>query len=150
MHHLSLLLKPQVHLLNVNEQVGAVISKDDILNALTNNISTLEFSDLTFNTETVNPTVLLADIQGETTLIATFTTELEDDPDRTSNVDLASTTIEGIVEPGETFSFNDATGKRTVSAGYKVAHAIADGSELVDSVAGGVCQVASTFVFRTT
>ncbi len=53
-------------------------------------------------------------------------------------------TIEGIVEPGETFSFNEATGKRTVSSGYKVAHAIADGSELVDSVAGGVCQVAST------
>ncbi len=75
----------------MNEQVGAVISKDDILNALTNNISALEFNDLTFNTESVNPTVLLADIQGETTLLATFTTELEDDPDRTSNVDLAST-----------------------------------------------------------
>ncbi len=45
--------------------------------------------------------------------------------------------------PGETFSFNQTTGQRTLEKGYRMAAAIAGGAT-VDEVGGGVCQVSST------
>ena len=47
------------------------------------------------------------------------------------------------VLPGETFSFNQATGQRTAEKGYKPAAAIA-GGETFDEIGGGVCQTSST------
>ena len=43
----------------------------------------------------------------------------------------------------ETFSFNEATGQRTASKGYKEATAIAGGQN-VPEIGGGVCQTSST------
>ena len=45
--------------------------------------------------------------------------------------------------PGETFSFNQATGQRTTEKGYKSAGAIAAGQS-IEEVGGGICQVSST------
>jgi vancomycin resistance protein YoaR len=49
-----------------------------------------------------------------------------------------------IVMPGETFSFNETTGKRTVAAGFKEANVIVGGNRLEPGIAGGVCQVSGT------
>ena len=51
--------------------------------------------------------------------------------------------------PGETFSFNKMTGERTWDKGYRMAHIFetkpgAKEAEVVDGLAGGVCQVSST------
>ena len=63
---------------------------------------------------------------------------------RTTNIKLATDKINGtIVMPGETFSYNQTVGKRTIEAGYKEAGAYA-GGEVVQEVGGGICQVSST------
>lgn len=48
-----------------------------------------------------------------------------------------------IIEPGETFSFNDVVGPRVPERGYREAPAFME-RDLVTSVGGGICQVSST------
>lgn len=45
--------------------------------------------------------------------------------------------------PGETFSYNQTVGERTIAAGYKEAGAYA-GGKVVQDVGGGICQTSST------
>ena len=68
-------------------------------------------------------------------------------PPRTNNLELACAAIDGfILDPGQTFSFNDVLGERTPEKGYLPAGAYADG-ETVNQVGGGICQVASTLYY---
>lgn len=63
---------------------------------------------------------------------------------RATNVELAAGKIDGVIlNPGETFSYNDVVGKRTTAAGFKSAAAYA-GGKVVQEVGGGICQVSST------
>lgn len=63
---------------------------------------------------------------------------------RATNVELAASKINGIVlNPGESFSYNDAVGQRTTAAGFKSAGAYVNG-KVVNEVGGGICQVSST------
>jgi vancomycin resistance protein YoaR len=63
---------------------------------------------------------------------------------RKSNVALAASAINGkILNPGETFSYNETVGERTVEKGYKSAGAYVNG-EVVEEIGGGICQVSST------
>lgn len=63
---------------------------------------------------------------------------------RKNNVKKAIESFNGmIVEPGQTISFNETTGKRTEENGYKNAHIIV-GGVYVDGVGGGVCQASTT------
>ncbi len=67
-----------------------------------------------------------------------------DQRDRTHNLELGAAAIDGkVLMPGETFSFNETVGDRSVENGYRYATGIAAG-ELIDSVGGGICQVSST------
>lgn len=45
--------------------------------------------------------------------------------------------------PGQSFSYNQTVGKRTIAAGFKVAGVYANG-EVTEGVGGGICQVSST------
>lgn len=63
---------------------------------------------------------------------------------RTNNINLATNKINGtIILPGETFSYNQIVGKRTIAAGFKEAGAYVSG-KVVQEVGGGICQVSST------
>ncbi len=63
---------------------------------------------------------------------------------RSHNIDLAAKAIDSaVVFPGESFSFNEVVGMRTVDKGYKRAGVIVRG-ELSEGVGGGICQVSST------
>jgi len=63
---------------------------------------------------------------------------------RTTNISLASSKVDSVLlMPGQEFSFNNATGKITLAAGYKNAPVIVKG-ELQEGVGGGVCQVSTT------
>ncbi len=63
---------------------------------------------------------------------------------RTQNLSLATGKINGtVLMPGETFSYNQVVGKRTIDAGYKDAK-IYENGKVVDGLAGGICQVSST------
>ncbi len=60
------------------------------------------------------------------------------------NIRQASMALNGVVvEPGETFSFNEAVGPRTAERGYREAPAYME-RDLVTSIGGGICQVSST------
>lgn len=73
-----------------------------------------------------------------------YKTEYTDNENRNENLRLACSKLDGrILQPGEVLSYNEALGKRTREAGYKPAPAYS-GTELVDEVGGGICQVSST------
>ena len=63
---------------------------------------------------------------------------------RDVNLRLACEAINGLIlNPGQTFSYNDTLGQRTAEKGYKPANAYADG-QTVDVIGGSICQVSST------
>ena len=63
---------------------------------------------------------------------------------RSINIKLATDNISTVLlMPGETFSFNKHTGKRSKENGYKSAPVIMEG-EMEEDYGGGVCQVSST------
>ena len=77
-------------------------------------------------------------------LISAYTTQTTKDKNRNNNIQLSAQAISGrTVQPGEVFSFNEATGERTAAKGYKEAPAIS-GGQSKDEVGGGVCQTSST------
>lgn len=76
--------------------------------------------------------------------VSTFTTEHACCQPRVENIHRIADMIEGtVVEPGETFSVNDAVGERTRQKGFVPAPAIYEG-EYVDEVGGGISQFATT------
>lgn len=73
-----------------------------------------------------------------------YTTLLDRSAGRSQNVALSCQAINGlIVEPGEVFSFNEASGPRTAERGYKIAPVFV-GKKVVPGRGGGVCQTSST------
>ena len=63
---------------------------------------------------------------------------------RVNNIALAAQKINGrILNPGESFSYNNTVGQRTAAAGFKEAGAYLDG-KVVQEIGGGICQVSST------
>jgi vancomycin resistance protein YoaR len=64
---------------------------------------------------------------------------------RANNIALAAKLVDGtVVDPGETFSLNDAMGPRTANRGFDYAPVIAADNVLRQGVGGGVCQYATT------
>lgn len=93
--------------------------------------------------EFLHPEVNEADAWFQETL-GYYKTEHTDNDNRNENLRLACSMLDGkILQPGETLSYNEALGKRTKEAGYKPAPAYS-GTELVDDIGGGICQVSST------
>ena len=77
--------------------------------------------------------------------LSTFTTRYDaGNIDRTTNLSIACRKInEYVVQPGETFSYNKALGKRSVENGYKEAAIYANGG-VENGLGGGICQISST------
>lgn len=99
----------------------------------------------------IEPRVAANDLSGADVKIGTFTTRFNRGLiGRTRNLHVASATINGkVLMPGDTFSFNASTGERTWEKGYRMAHIFErkpgkSESEVVDGLAGGVCQVSTT------
>lgn len=77
--------------------------------------------------------------------LSTYTTNYDaSNINRNNNLMLAAEKLnDTIVNPGETFSYNQTIGERTISAGFKKANAYAGGNVVLD-VGGGICQLSST------
>lgn len=77
-------------------------------------------------------------------LVASFTTKYSKGQPRVTNIHRITTLLDGaVVEPGERFSLNQRGGKRTAKRGFVLAPSIGEG-EIVETVGGGVSQVATT------
>ncbi|MDR7386160.1 MAG: VanW family protein [Armatimonadota bacterium] len=76
--------------------------------------------------------------------VASFSTRVSPDPDRTHNIALAASRLRGVLLPtGSELSFNEVVGPRTKEAGFREAPVLVE-DELVPGDGGGVCQVSST------
>ena len=102
------------------------------------------YSTLYITPETVPAAVTRSALQSRLGMISTFTTETTSNANRNTNIRLSAEAIHGYrVNPGDSFSFNNATGQRTERKGYKPAAAIS-GGQTKDEIGGGVCQTSST------
>lgn len=71
-------------------------------------------------------------------------------PEKVHNIKLAASRLNGVVvRPGDTFSFNKELGPTTLKSGYQIGFGISVNNgemQTVPSVAGGICQVATTLL----
>lgn len=81
--------------------------------------------------------------------LSTFTINFgKADPGSAVNIRKSAEYLDGyLIAPGDTFSFNDALGKRTFDRGFVEAPAIV-GGKLVPDLGGGICLTSST-IFNT-
>ena len=127
------------------EESGLYIDADAIYNTVTELLD----SGVYQQTVQVEPQVILASVTKAELMssfgrISAFTTDTTNSANRNTNIRLAAEAINNrTVLPGETFSFNQATGQRTAEKGYKPASAIG-GGETFDEIGGGVCQTSTT------
>ena len=98
-----------------------------------------------------SPRLSAEDLAGRDVQLATYRTRYNAGLwGRTRNIHIAADVVDGMVlMPGQEFSFNRATGERTWDKGYRIAHIFetkpgASKAEVVDGLAGGVCQVSTT------
>lgn len=78
-------------------------------------------------------------------LLASYTTRYDaGNVNRSTNLSTACKKINNyVLQPGETFSYNQTLGKRTVENGFREAH-IFTSSGVEDGMGGGICQISST------
>ncbi len=94
----------------------------------------------------VEPTMTVEELQSVLfrDQLSSYSTAHTVNANRTTNLTLACQAIDGtIINPGEIFSFNSVVGERTAAKGYKSA-TVYVGTDSVEELGGGVCQVAST------
>ena len=102
-------------------------------------------------TKQTQPKINAADLEGRDVKLAQYRTSYNGGiAGRTTNIHVACRAVDGqVLMPGETLSFNGLTGERTFAKGYRMAHIFLrekgqTESQIVDGLAGGVCQVSST------
>lgn len=124
---------------------GRRIEAANIATALKNALNAKNYqAEIRLESTPVLPMVTSSDLRNRFTRLATFSTKTTSNEDRNNNIALAAQAISNTtLMPGETFSFNETTGQRTIEKGYRGAPAIYGGM-LIDDVGGGVCQVSST------
>ena len=82
-------------------------------------------------------------IQNEFGLIASSSSQTTSNNSRNHNIRITCEKINGLIlQPGETFSFNEFVGPRNESTGYEVAGVIENGQS-AQAYGGGICQVSS-------
>jgi len=126
------------------DQMGARLDGDELYNLIRDALDRKDYQAvISVSSTPLTPSVTRVELMNSFSLISSFTTETTNDANRNQNIILACQAVNRAVLPGETFSFNQATGQRTEQKGYLPAAAIAGGTT-VDEVGGGVCQVSST------
>ena len=96
--------------------------------------------------EIIQPSITRAALEETVKLRTSITTPIASSSpeNRNHNIRLSFSKFNGmILKPGQTFSFNDVVGPRTLSAGFAEALEYAYG-DLVTGVGGGVCQASTT------
>ena len=126
------------------DEEGVNLQVDESLN---NAINELEKGNTLINlvVEKIQPDVKEESLEKVDTILGTYSTKFDSSVSgRSHNVALAAkSTSDVILMPGESFSYNEHTGARTISNGYKNAPVIVQGV-VQEGVGGGVCQVSST------
>ena len=128
------------------ETVGRELDVDSIKQQVYDMVSRMESGTITLETTPLYPNYTAADLAKLTTLIGTHYTAISttSTENRNMNIERACDLINGtIINPGETFSFNEVVGARSKENGFYKATVYNYGKE-EEGYGGGVCQVSST------
>nr|WP_317332980.1 VanW family protein [uncultured Romboutsia sp.] len=125
----------------IGKELDISSTKESIYDAIKNK----DYKAIDLKVNIKDPKISTEDAKSVNTLLADFSTKFStSDSNRVTNIVLsAKATSDVLLMPGEEFSYNGLTGKRTKSNGYKDAPVIING-KLEQDVGGGVCQVSST------
>ncbi len=124
------------------QQLNVTAIREKILSLVQN----LESGDILLETETLYPSVTVADLAKTVELRGRAVTPISKNSsaDRTQNIRTAFSRINGMeLQNGKKFSFNSAVGRRTLENGFLPAVEYAYGSE-VWGIGGGTCQASTT------
>ncbi len=126
------------------EKAGTMVDADQLWAAAKAELDNKTYGTVQIQTQVVEPAVTAEELKNNTQLIARKVSIMKSDRNREENIRLACDAISGtVLLPGETFSFNDATGERTAKKGYQIAGVINNG-KTDNGLGGGVCQVSGT------
>ena len=129
----------------VDEQIGTTIDGEALFEEVTAGLEQWQ-NGVTIAVDPIvsQPAITKAMLEDSFQMMAAYTTDTTSESNRNNNIHLACQAINGtVLMPGETFSFNKATGQRTIEKGYREAGAIA-GGQSIEEVGGGICQASST------
>lgn len=103
------------------------------------------YETIALKVDVTQPKIKTEDVSSINSMLGSFSTTFNAyDYNRSYNIALALARCNGtILMPGETFSYNDATGPRILSNGFKNASVIVAG-DYEDAPGGGVCQGSTT------
>ena len=143
-------------LIVTDAKYGLSVDSNSLKNAIINKVNNIEKDqDLVIQArlKKVEPKIKENDLKSINTQISSVTTNFgSSNENRSENIRVSSNAVNGnLLMPGNTFSFNDVVGARTIERGYKTAKEIV-GDKVVDGIGGGVCQVSTTLynaVLRT-
>ena len=124
---------------------GADIDVDGAVKDVLAAIDAKEYKKvITVGTTVIEPKVSKDELASLLGLVSSTTTKTSDKPNRNVNIDLICKAEDGLVlQPGESFNFNDYIGQRTSAKGYKEAPGIYGGTTRME-LGGGICQTTGT------
>ena len=125
----------------IGKELDIASTKESIYEAIKNK----DYKTIDLKVNKKNPEISTDAAKSINALLGEFSTKFSTDNDnRVTNIKVsANSTSDILLMPGEVFSYNTQTGKRTKANGYKDAPVIVNG-KLENDVGGGVCQVSST------
>lgn len=143
----EIIFSPQQQVMfSINEAVaGKVVDREALFTQINQALNSKETSTIEIPMQQIIPQNTLQDFVDKISLRGEFSTDYsKSSADRKSNISLALSKFNGlIVEPGQTISFNNQTGARSIENGYKNAKIIV-GGKYISGVGGGVCQASTT------
>ncbi|NPV49027.1 MAG: hypothetical protein HPY69_18955 [Armatimonadetes bacterium] len=124
---------------------GILVDEKATLQALCTALSDPQQTETVVISQRRDPNITASDLAHLEVVLGSFSTHYSASKvDRTHNLQLAIKAINGtVVMPGETFSANQAIGRRDEARGFREAPIFVDG-EITPSTGGGVCQVGTT------
>ncbi|MDO4547735.1 MAG: VanW family protein [Clostridia bacterium] len=129
----------------IPSQNGLTLSTGTLRNILDRCIMNGEPRIIELQPQVWEPDITTEILQANSVLIATCRTSTETSRTaRTKNIRRALSFFNGfVVNPGETVSFNQVVGKRTLANGFYKSPEY-DGTTVITGIGGGTCQAAST------
>jgi len=128
-----------------NSKNGLNVDKEKLYKDIENEIMSHKNGVVKISTQEVAPKVNEKELKLNIKKQSTFSTNYSSSSyDRKNNIKLAINSLNGCkILSGESFSFNQVLGKRTIEKGYKEANIIKNGT-FVKGIGGGICQVSTT------
>ena len=129
-----------------DEQQGAQLDIEEVKAKILSMAASSESGSLELTPEVLPPSITRAELEETVKLRTSIATSISasSTENRNHNIRVSFSKINGmILKPGQTFSFNDVVGPRTLKAGFSEALEYVYG-DLVTGIGGGVCQASTT------